>query len=202
MAVSGDTVYATAWHFRDAAGLSAEGWLVALDAVNGRELWRITTVPYTGGAFVMGAPVVSNNMVIFETIGGHEYGVDRFNRQVVWQYKPSTEHATAAQTELYEGVVYHDGGDGYLYALRATDGSSVWRSSYGVITSRDMLVTARRVIYTDGRTIYILDRQTGREVLRAEQPRTSDPFFGSPAAYANGQVFVNVGDGAWSFDEP
>ena len=202
VAVSGDTVYPTAWHFLDAGGAAAEAWLVALRASTGTELWRATMPQYTGGAFVGGAPVVSGGLVIFETIGGHEYAIDRFTGAVVWEYKPATNHATAAQTELYDGIVYHDGGDGFIYALRAIDGSRVWRSAGGVITSRDMLVTDRRLIYTDGRTIHILDRRSGQELLQAQQPRTSDPFFASAAAYESGEIFVTVGDGAWSFDEP
>ncbi|MFN8670401.1 MAG: PQQ-binding-like beta-propeller repeat protein [Gemmatimonadaceae bacterium] len=36
--ISGDTVYATAWHFLDASGLRTEQWLLALDRLSGREL--------------------------------------------------------------------------------------------------------------------------------------------------------------------
>jgi outer membrane protein assembly factor BamB len=157
---------------------------------------------YTGGAFVDGAPVVNNNVVIFESIGGHEYGIDRFTRRLVWEHKPNTTNATESETELYDGVVYHDGGDQNIYALRATDGSLVWRASFGAKANRDLLVTARRVFMSDGRTLYVFDRRNGRLMTQIEQPHTADSFFASPAAYANGQIFVTVGDGAWSFDEP
>lgn len=200
--VSGDTVFATAWHFLDAAGQRAEAWLVALDRRTGSELWRVTMPSYTGGVFVNGAPAISGSLVIFESTGGHEYAIDRNSQRLVWEFKPNTKLGTEAQTELYGGVAYHDGGDSFIYALRATDGALVWRAPFSSQTGRDLLVTERRVIFTDGGSLYILDRQNGRQIARLAQPHTADSFFASPAAYANGQVFVTVGEGAWSFDEP
>lgn len=55
-----------------------------------------------------------------------------------------------------------------------------------------MLVTARRIAFTNGRTLYVLDRQTGKQIAAVMQPRTSDPLFASPAAFANGIVFVTL----------
>jgi outer membrane protein assembly factor BamB len=207
VAVSGDTVYAIGWHFRNALGGESEAWLVALDRLTGRELWRITMPWYSQGAFVWGAPVVRDKLVIFEIGAGHEYGVDRFSREIAWEYKPNPTNATRSSTEFFDGIVYHDGGDGYLYGLHAADGTLAWRGTStvflsGAVTSRDMLITPRRVVYSNGGMIHVLDRQTGREIAYATQPRTSDPLIASPAAYANGQVFVTVGEAAWSFDEP
>jgi outer membrane protein assembly factor BamB len=207
VAVSGDTVYATAWHFLNADGLASEAWLVALDRATGHELWRLTMPSYTSGAFVRGAPVVSGRIVAFETAGGHEFGIDRFTAQLAWEYKPQTQHSTEAETELYDHVVYHDGGDGYIYALRIADGSQLWRATTdlslgGAITNRDMLITERRVTFSDGMTLHVLDREDGHEIAQTKQPGTWDSFFASPAAYSNGRIFVTVGDGAWSFDEP
>jgi len=200
--VSGDTVYATVWHSLDASGLAAESWLVALDRNTGRELWRTVMAPAGSSALVLGAPVVAGDLVIFQVTGGREYAINRLTTQLAWEYTPHTTNATDAETELYDGIVYHDGGDQYIYALHAVDGSVVWRAPFSSMTSDDMLVTSRRVIFSDGGTLYVLDRATGRQLVRVEQPRTSDSFFASPPAYANGQVFVTVGDGAWSFDEP
>lgn len=201
--VSGDTLFATVWHYRDTAGIASEAWLVALDRLSGAELWRVTLPSYTSGAMVWGRPVVDGNLVIFESVGGHEYAIDRATRQVAWEYKPNTLGATFAQTEIRDGVVYHDGGDHRIYALRARDGGLVWQSaSFGSQTSRDMLVTDRHLFFTDGNALFVLDRQSGRQLAELRQPHSANSFFGSPAAYANGQVFVTVNGGAWSFDEP
>jgi len=45
--VSGDTVFATAWHYLNRAGGTSEAWLIALDRSTGRELWRVR-LPYLG----------------------------------------------------------------------------------------------------------------------------------------------------------
>jgi outer membrane protein assembly factor BamB len=201
--VSGDTVFATAWHFLDRTGLTSEAWLVALDRTTGHELWRVVIPTTGGGARVLGAPAVSGGLVIFESAAGHEYAVDRNTRQVAWQYTPNATNGTDAETEAHGGIVYHDGGDQNIYALRASDGSVVWRAPFSTATAADMLVTERRVIFSNGPTLYVLDRATGAVIAAVRQPHVNgESFFASPAAYADGQIFVTVGDGAWSFDEP
>lgn len=199
---SGDTVFATAWHFRDLQGLSSEAWLVAIDRLTGREFWRLVLPSYTGGTVVWGRPAIVGNFLIFDGRGGHAFAVDRATQRLAWEYKPQTQNATFAQIETYDGVVYFDGGDHYVYALRATDGTMVWRAAFSSQAAQDLLVTERRVYFSDGATIYVVDRSTGRQVARGEQPTAGDSFFGSPAAYSNGQVFVTADNGAWSFDEP
>jgi outer membrane protein assembly factor BamB len=98
--------------------------------------------------------------------------------------------------------VYVDGGDSHVYALRAADGRVLWRGEFQAQTFADLLVTERRVLLPVGRFLYVLDRATGRQVAELTQPRTTEPLFGSPAAYADGGLFVTVNGAAWSFDEP
>lgn len=129
VAVSGDSVYATVWHNVNPLGGSSEAWLVALDRATGRELWRKAFPPYTGGSVTVGGPVIFGDLVIFGTIGGYEFAVKRFSQQLAWSFPAAPQQATMAQTELFDDVVYHDGGDRNLYALRARDGSLVWKSA-------------------------------------------------------------------------
>ena len=98
--------------------------------------------------------------------------------------------------------MFIDGGDQNLYALRAEDGGKLWSAPFASQTSRDMLVTSRRVLFTNGGTLYVLDRYTGHQVVAVTQPRTSDPLFASPPEFGNGLVFVTVADAVWCFDEP
>lgn len=201
--VSGDTVFATAWHFRNRTGIESEAWLVALDRLSGRELWRVVVPTAGGGARVWGAPVISGELVIFESAAGHEYAINRNTQRMAWQYTPQATNASDAETELYDGVVYHDGGDQNIYALRASDGSLVWRAPFSTSTTADVLVTERRVIFSNGPTLFVLNRETGKRIAALEQPHVrGESFFASPAAYADGRIFVTVADGAWSFDEP
>jgi hypothetical protein len=73
---------------------------------------------------------------------------------------------------------------------------------FGSASTHDMLITDRHVIFPTGQELHILDRQTGLQVLLTVQPHTSDPLFASPAASANGLVFVTVANAAWCFEDP
>ena len=202
--VSGDTVFATVWHNLIPTGGRSEAWLVALDRVTGRELWRVT-LPVEGQAVSIDcAPALVGNLAIVNAGSrGEVFAVDRTTRQVVWQHVTPERHLTpTAQPEVRGDLVYVDGGDSHIYALRARDGTVLWRTPFPSQTTKDMLITERRIIFSIGAYLYVLDRQTGRQLVEITQPRTDDPLFASPAAFANGQVFVTLNGAAWSFDEP
>jgi outer membrane protein assembly factor BamB len=110
--------------------------------------------------------------------------------------------STSAGPELSGDQVYVDGGNGSIYALRAADGSQIWSYAFGSSTTGDMLATTRRLLFTQGNVLYILDRNTGLKVAATGQPHTSDPLFASPAAASQGLVFVTVAGAAWCFEEP
>ena len=202
VAVGGDTVYATVSHFRIKSGVESDTWLVALDRTTGRQLW-IVAVPKLGSGISVGStPIVTGKLVIFSLWGGHTYAIDRLTRRIAWEYNAKSQHTSLAQAELFDGVVYVDGGDDHMYAIDAANGHVIWSAQFATQTTRDMLLTRRRVVFSNGGTLYVLDRLTGRQIVQVVQPGTWDSFFASAPAYADGQIFVTVGDGAWSFDEP
>lgn len=103
--VSGDTVFATAWHALDAQGLKTEPWVVALDKGTGRELWRVVLPQYTGGLTITGAPALHRDLVVVTSVGGHAWAIDRTTRQVAWHHVPQTQFATFAGAAVYDGTV-------------------------------------------------------------------------------------------------
>jgi outer membrane protein assembly factor BamB len=201
--VSGDTVFATMWHYVNRQGGTSEAWLVAIGRLTGREFWRVR-LPYQGsGVLIEGAPVLHGNLVIVHTVSARTYAIDRTTQKVAWEFTvPAATLSTIAGAELYGDIVYVDGGDRHIYALRAGDGSVLWSAAFPTQADRDLLVTERRITFVEGRMLYVLDRQTGKQIAAVTQPRTSDPLFASAAAFANGVVFVTVADAAWCFDEP
>jgi outer membrane protein assembly factor BamB len=199
--VSGDTVYAAAWHFLQASGVAAEIWVLALDRLTGKELWRVTLPCYWAGACVDGAPAVYQSLVIVNQ-GAHEYAIDSRTQRIAWDFATTPVITSVSESELYGDIVYHDGGDHNLYALRAADGSMVWQAAVPGTVTRDLLVTDRRVIFPDGMFVYALDRATGKMVLETQTRNGLNGPVSSPAAAVAGQIFVNVYGAAWSFDEP
>jgi outer membrane protein assembly factor BamB len=201
--VSGESVFATAWHYLTELGGRSEAWVIALDRATGRERWR-AVLPVGGqGVLIDGAPAVYGNLVIATARAGETYALDGATGAIVWQFAASGRTpSTQAQPEMYGDAVYIDGGDHHIYALRASDGAVLWRAAIETQATTDLLVTERRVVFPEGRYLNVLDRRTGRQLARVTQPRTTEPLFASPAAYTDGRVFITMNNAAWSFDEP
>jgi len=197
--VSGDTVLTVVWHYVTRLGGTVEAWVVALDRATGGEFWRLKLPSQD---WIEAQPVIYRNLVVVHTLAARTYAIDRSTLRIAWEFAPGGTISTIAGPSLYGDIVYLDGGDQSIYALRANDGGMVWRSEFPGHATRDLLVTDRRVTFSNGGELFVLDRQTGTRVATVTQPRTHDPLFASAAAYSNGLVFVTVGDGAWCFEEP
>ena len=204
--VSGDTVYASAWHDLNYGGGTSEPWLVALDRATGRELWRASFPGYTSGVTVNGAPALHGNLAILGGTGGYLWAVDRTTRRTAWKFVPAApvQHATLTEPELYGDALYFDGGDGNAYAVRASDGRTLWKAPVDMAYA-DPLVTERRVYLNSGYQLWAFDRTTGRLLAKVKQPHVGDRdgFLAStPASDGAGHGFIVVNNATWSFDEP
>lgn len=202
--VSGDTVFATAWHSTVQNGARSEAWLVALDRGTGRELWRVV-LPNVRGGTVFGAPALVGRYAVLNTSEVRVFAVDRATGRLAWEFKaPASALTPSSQVETYGDAVYVDGGDSHIYELAAADGAVRWRTPIASQATRDLLVTERRVVVVEGASLAVFDRAGGRAVAGATQPRVSEfeRLFASAAAYAGGRLFITVNGAAWSFDEP
>lgn len=205
--ISGDTVFATVWHFLNQSGTQAEAWLVAVDKATGQELWRVVLPRNGSGTTIDGAPAVWGNLVIVTHGGGDIFAVDRNTQSIAWHVVPQigddglgTRLITGAQ--VYEDFVYANGSDQKVHAYRAHDGTELWKSYAGQLGT-DVSVSNKFVYASNGATLYILDRLTGAQYSALGHPRNSVNYtFSSGPTAHNGRVFITSTDGAWSFDEP
>jgi outer membrane protein assembly factor BamB len=118
------------------------------------------------------------------TLSGRTFAIDRTTREISWEFSaPNATNSTIAGAEQYAGVLYVDGGDQHIYALRSTNGEVLWKAPFLAQATRDLLVTERRIIFPVGGFLYVLDRLTGQQIAVVTQPRTSDPLFASAAAF-------------------
>ena len=100
-----------------------------------------------------------------------------------WKFQtggPVASSPTVATVDLAEGperLVFVGSYDGFFYAIRASDGTEVWRYevkphlgiSYGAIASTATVAVVdgeQRVYFGAGMTLYALDAGTGAEVLQ------------------------------------
>lgn len=205
VAVSGDTVIATAWHFTDfnGAGNQAEAWVLGLDKSTGRELWRVVlTGPNWAGTLADSPPVIFLNLAIVGFGTGDLYAIDRRTQRVVWKVSAAAASVFAGPA-LSGDTVYFDRGTGDLAAFRAVDGTLLWIAHYGEQFKTDMLVTERHIYAPSFGRLFVFDRFSAKLIASLEQPnaRTGGAFAG-PVAAANGHIYAGVVGQAWSFDEP
>jgi outer membrane protein assembly factor BamB len=198
VAVSGDTVYVTAWHCVVRLCARSEGWLVALAAGTGAELWRVR-VPSTASARVLvGAPAVRGRLVLFTTREGRLLAYDRFTAARAWEVVAPAEFSALTAVALAGDVAYFDGGDRRLYAVRVADGTVLWRAAVGNGATRDLLVTDRYVYFPSFGSLVLVQRATGRVAATLRVPSSQTQAFESAPTFSEGSVFVHVTDGAWA----
>lgn len=206
--LSGDTLFATVWHFLDRQGLRSEAWLLALDRRTGTELWRVVLPRQSTGTMIKAAPAVWRNLVMVSIGSGDLYALDRNTRQLAWHIPtqlPASGLGAALVTgpEVYGDVVYSSGSDMKVHAYDAATGRLLWESDDTSQLGNDLLITDKYVHAAGQVEFFIFDRQTGARYAALGHPRKSvDYVFASPAAAYKGQIFVTLTDGAWSFDEP
>ena len=218
--VSGDTVFATAWHWLVPNGVRSEVSLLALDRGAGRELWRAALPGEGSGTGPWTQPLVVGNRVVTGAADGGVVAVDRASGAVAWRADGASGHVAAV---LDGGVVYVDGPSSvenglttYL-ALDAATGRPRWTVKLDLAPAvHELLVTARRVHVSTGSTIIVLDRASGRRVAEIRHPQgESTGGFASAPVEAAGRLFVHLSrtvtngtpnvryeDRAFSVDEP
>lgn len=205
--ISGDTVFATVWHFINQSGTQSEAWLVALDKQTGRELWRFVFPRQASGTMINCAPAIWRNLVIVSLVSGDLFAVDRTRQSIAWHIPPQVAAnglgtALITSPEIRGDVVYANGSDQKVHAYRAADGTQLWASFAGQL-SRELTVTDKFVYASNGASLYILDRLTGAQYSALGHPRKSVNYvFSSGPTVNNRRVFITLSDGAWSFDEP
>jgi len=201
--VTGDTIFATVWHYLARLGVPSQALLVAIDRLSGRELWRVPLPAIGAGTMIWAPPVVYQNLVIVHTLSAHTYAIDRTTQRIVWEFSiPEANLSTVAGPVLYGDVLYVDAGDSQIHAVRPGDGSLIWSAPFPTQADRELLATDKRIYVSIGTELYILDRRDGSTVTVVHQPHTYDALFSSGAAASNGLVFITVAGAAWCFDEP
>lgn len=202
VAVSGDTVFVTAWHFTNPLGGTSEALLFALDAASGDELWRLALPTFSGGGSTAVPPILAGAFALVLTSDGTLFAVRRATGEIAWQYRSSDyRYGTTAAPAVLGDVIYASMGDERVTALQVADGNVLW-STAALGATKDMLATDRRVyVPRDGR-LNVHDRSSGALVATGFVRNPEDGLFSTGAAALGDRIFITGSDGAWAFREP
>jgi outer membrane protein assembly factor BamB len=178
---------------------SDDGSLYALNASDGARLWSL---PCVG---VVSTPAVANGVLYFVSL--ETDSLDAVNARTgatLWSYGPLggflNESRDFAPT-IVDGAVHLNSAVGDVYAVNASSGALLWRSSIGV--SGLSPAVANGIVYVgNGAGLFALDAKTGVLLWNSFDVAS---IFNSPAV-ANGLVYVgffiqgSTGFGVAAFD--
>ncbi len=170
------------------------GFVVALDARTGKELWRKVMAPSES------SPLLLNGVLYLGSWDGKVYALDVKTHRFRWSTQTDAEVDSSAAYD--RGMLFIGNNAGHLYALDPRTGRIRWRaSSYSHFPNgREYFYTTPAVAYgrvfignTDG-TLYAYGERTG-DLLWAQRAGT---YVYTSAAVWRRTVYVGTYDGYFS----
>lgn len=177
-----------------------DGHLYALDAANGKTLWKVKT-----GGRVRSSPAVSDGVVYAGSMDGSLYAVDLATGQSKWRFDTVgaslksgnfgfDRKTIQSSPAVVDGTVYVGSRDGFLYAVDAATGKERWRQDHKASWINSSPAVWDGKVYagsSDAVFVQAVDVQTGKEVWRT---RTEGIVWSSPAI-AGSTLYVGDGSG-------
>ena len=181
---------------------SSDHHLYALDALSGELVWSFDT-----GDSVHSSPVYANNTIFFGTWGTRLYAVNADTGLEAWHFQGGTDakysvmQGITAAPAVDGNAVYIGARDGFVYALRQTDGATLWRyDAAGSWVLSTAAVDQNSVYFatSDTALLVAVDKKTGNEKYRADTRLWS---YTSPALFNNQLVVGTMGGELYGFDK-
>ncbi|MDF3013534.1 MAG: serine/threonine protein kinase [Cellvibrio sp.] len=182
---------------------SSDHHLYALDALSGELIWS-----FDAGDSIHSSPVYANNKIFFGTWGTRLYAVDAETGVEAWHFQGGTDReysvmqGITAAPAVDGNAVYIGARDGFVYALRQTDGASIWRYDAAGSWVLSTAAIDEKNIYigtSDTGLFLALDKKTGAEKYRAD---TRLWTYASPLLVQNRYAFVGTMAGElYGFDK-
>lgn len=164
---------------------SADGHLYAINANNGKLIWR-----HPAGDRVRGNPVVKGNKVYFASWDQHVYSVNAITGTLIWKH--ALGGRIVSSPALINDKIIVGARDAKLYALDAQTGTPLWIHSYpdgSWVESSAVAGEAPGAFFigtSDALKLSKFDAVTGKEMWAF---RTTGWTWGTPTV-ANGTVYI------------
>lgn len=182
---------------------SSDKHLYALDSHTGELLWA-----FNARDSIHSSPVYANSRIFFGTWGTRLYAVNADTGVESWHFQGGVDRESSvmlgvtAAPVVDTDSVFVGARDGYMYALRQTDGRVKWRYD----AERSWVLSTAAL---DNKTVYIgtsdtglflaLDKKTGKERYRAD---TRVWTYTTPVLVQNRYAFVGTMTGElYGFDK-
>lgn len=130
---------------------ASDGFLRAIDAVTGQEIWKtgITSMMMYGFSYYEGKVIfggLDNNMVAW----------DADNGTLLWTYNPGGYYGQwASAVAVGNGLAYEHNQDTYVYAINVTNGHLVWRQKGpGIAYSNKLSLAGDKLYVQQGENEY------------------------------------------------
>ena len=151
---------------------SKSGFLYAIDASNGTELWRVTVSEYV----TRSSPAVVDGTVY---IGGGFVFLALDAKTGAERWRVPVQYSGQATPTVAGGMVVISSQEGYVFGIDAASGEVRWRSPTDGVTFGTPSVSGSRVVFgTDAGVLYNLELGTGKLNWRIP---LSGAIFASPA---------------------
>lgn len=181
---------------------SDDGRLYALVSGNGRYLWE-----YDMGAPVRGRPYVTKDMIIVGSEEGEIVGIELSGNRK-WSYRARRNVTSSPHVDEIENICFVGSMDGYMYALDASSGYSMWRfRTSGPIISSPALENDLLYFGSADGNLYAVNAANSKEKWRfnAEKPIVSSPIVHDGFVYFGGTdgtffcIEAKTGKEVWRF---
>lgn len=186
---------------------SGDGYLYALDAATGKQIWKTPT-----GGRIRSAPAVTDDTAYIGSFDGNLYAFNARTGALRWKFATEGAHLRSgdfgydrrsieSSPAVHGSEVFFGSKDGALYAVDARTGTLRWRKPANVYWYLSAPAVDRDLVFSgnsDGRFVQAVDAATGRT---AWQFNTGINVFASPTV-ANGLVYAGAWDGKlYALDE-
>lgn len=181
---------------------SDDGRVYALVAGNGRYLWE-----YDMGGPVRSQPYVSQDLIIVGSEVGEIVALELSGNKK-WAYRTRRAINAAPLVDEVENICFVGSFDGYMYALDATSGYSLWRfRTNGPIISSAALDGDMLYFGSADGNLYAVNAESSKEKWRfnAEKPIVAAPLFHQGSVYfgcSDGHLYCldgKTGEERWKF---
>ena len=164
---------------------SAPSFLAALDARNGRTLWRFRA------GVIETPPLLTGGRVYFGSWDHRIYSLDARTGRLEWSF--STGDRVKGGVALAGRTVFAGSYDGYLYALDARDGRLRWKAGggrLGGLYATPSVAHGRIFVGSTNRRVYAFSIASGDQLWSV---RTGSYVY-SPAALAGAIAYIGSYD--------